>query len=199
MLAQLPPHTVARKVENYEHLDLLWGKDVDKVVIPHVLDFLQAYAEPVGGSKADESRFPEVNYSTRLAHSKPNRLGFREHQTDAIPRNSHVPLAQFAARHSSKSSTNVPLTTALKEYSEESEDCDSDVTIGYHDDGSHVRSSASSTDNAGADFQSLETPTDATVPALTNGTSDKTYLTLEDHAKASRPASQISRADIMPR
>jgi hypothetical protein len=52
MLAQLPRHTIAKKVENYEHLDLLWGKDVDKVVIPHVLGYLKVYAESVEGFKS---------------------------------------------------------------------------------------------------------------------------------------------------
>ena len=45
MLAQLPRHTVSIKADNYEHLDLLWGKDVDKVVFPHVLEALDRYAE----------------------------------------------------------------------------------------------------------------------------------------------------------
>jgi hypothetical protein len=55
MLAQLPPHTVAKKVENYEHLDILWGRNVDKVVFPYVLDYLKMYAEPPDGSKALDS------------------------------------------------------------------------------------------------------------------------------------------------
>jgi len=45
MLSQLPPHTVSKKIENYEHLDLLWGERVDKDVFPHVQDYLKAYAE----------------------------------------------------------------------------------------------------------------------------------------------------------
>jgi lysosomal acid lipase/cholesteryl ester hydrolase len=43
MLTQLPPHTVARRLHGYEHLDILWGKDVHKDVIPHVVDTLQRY------------------------------------------------------------------------------------------------------------------------------------------------------------
>jgi hypothetical protein len=70
MLAQLPPHTVAKKVENYEHLDLLWGQDVDKVVFPHVLDFLKLYAEPVEGSKTLEAQSsPATNASSPPAYS----------------------------------------------------------------------------------------------------------------------------------
>ena len=37
MLAQLPEHTLARRLRSYEHLDILWGKHVDKDVIPEVL------------------------------------------------------------------------------------------------------------------------------------------------------------------
>ena len=47
MLAQLPPHTVAHKVDGYEHLDLLWGQNVDKLVIPPVLNLLKTFAQPV--------------------------------------------------------------------------------------------------------------------------------------------------------
>lgn len=37
MLSQLPEHTIAKRLHTYEHLDILWGKDVDKDVIPEVL------------------------------------------------------------------------------------------------------------------------------------------------------------------
>ncbi|KIM45191.1 hypothetical protein M413DRAFT_24436 [Hebeloma cylindrosporum] len=43
MLAQLPDHTIAKPLHTYEHLDILWGKDVDKDVIPEVLQSLQYY------------------------------------------------------------------------------------------------------------------------------------------------------------
>jgi hypothetical protein len=70
MLAQLPPHTVAKKVENYEHLDLLWGQDVDKVVFPHVLDFLKLYAGTVEGSKPLEAQSSQdTNVSSPPAYS----------------------------------------------------------------------------------------------------------------------------------
>ncbi|KAF8160856.1 triacylglycerol lipase [Crassisporium funariophilum] len=43
MLAQLPDHTVAKALHTYEHLDILWGRDVDKDVIPEVLQALEFY------------------------------------------------------------------------------------------------------------------------------------------------------------
>jgi len=54
MLAQLPRHAVAKKIENHEHLDLLWGKDVDKLVFPQIFEFLKTYAEPMDGRKFSE-------------------------------------------------------------------------------------------------------------------------------------------------
>ncbi|GLB37377.1 putative partial alpha/beta-hydrolase lipase region [Lyophyllum shimeji] len=45
MLKQLPLHTVAHPLHGYEHLDVLWGRDVDKDVIPYVLEHLRHYRE----------------------------------------------------------------------------------------------------------------------------------------------------------
>jgi lysosomal acid lipase/cholesteryl ester hydrolase len=36
LLNALPDHTVAKRLHNYEHVDILWGKDVHKDVIPEV-------------------------------------------------------------------------------------------------------------------------------------------------------------------
>jgi len=46
MLKELPKHTVAKEIKKYEHLDLLWASDVDKLVFPHVLEALENYAVP---------------------------------------------------------------------------------------------------------------------------------------------------------
>jgi lysosomal acid lipase/cholesteryl ester hydrolase len=40
LMKELPEHTVAKKLQGYEHLDVLWGKDVHVDVIPTVLDVL---------------------------------------------------------------------------------------------------------------------------------------------------------------
>ncbi|KAK7473030.1 hypothetical protein VKT23_001134 [Stygiomarasmius scandens] len=45
MTKQLPRHTEVRRLAGYEHLDVLWGKDVDRDVIPEVLDALKRYCE----------------------------------------------------------------------------------------------------------------------------------------------------------
>ncbi|KAK5682145.1 cholesterol esterase [Elasticomyces elasticus] len=44
MLKELPRHTVAKGIQKYEHLDLLWASDVDELVFPHVLEALDGYA-----------------------------------------------------------------------------------------------------------------------------------------------------------
>ena len=55
MLNALPDHTIAEEIPKYEHLDFLWARDVDKLVIPRVLHWLLAYAEPTSdGNKGTE-------------------------------------------------------------------------------------------------------------------------------------------------
>lgn len=69
MLTQLPIHTVARRLHGYEHLDVLWGKDVHKDVIPYVLETLKHHrkvsASPirVDDGSASESGGPLTSLS----------------------------------------------------------------------------------------------------------------------------------------
>ncbi|KAI7481319.1 alpha/beta-hydrolase [Hortaea werneckii] len=51
MLKELPRHTVARGIQKYEHLDLLWASDVNRLVFPHVLEALEMYTVPTEKSK----------------------------------------------------------------------------------------------------------------------------------------------------
>ncbi|EEY15546.1 sterol esterase TGL1 [Verticillium alfalfae VaMs.102] len=46
MLRELPPQTVATEIPHYEHLDFLWGRDVDHQVFPHVFDALDNFTDP---------------------------------------------------------------------------------------------------------------------------------------------------------
>ncbi|KAK0997787.1 cholesterol esterase [Friedmanniomyces endolithicus] len=57
MLKELPRHTVARKIQKYEHLDLLWAADVDELVFPHVLEALEQY-----GSTPEKTRMAGVGW-----------------------------------------------------------------------------------------------------------------------------------------
>lgn len=45
MLRQLPESTRERRLEGYEHIDVLWGKDVHIDVIPEVLDVLKTHCD----------------------------------------------------------------------------------------------------------------------------------------------------------
>jgi len=61
MLSELPDHTVAKGIPKYEHVDVLWGKDVHKVVIPEVVKALERYSEKppsknINGAAPDKHR-----------------------------------------------------------------------------------------------------------------------------------------------
>ncbi|KAK2018254.1 alpha/beta-hydrolase [Colletotrichum eremochloae] len=45
MIKELPPQTVATEIPHYEHLDFLWGRDVDAQVFPHVFDALDSFTD----------------------------------------------------------------------------------------------------------------------------------------------------------
>lgn len=65
MRRELPDHTEAYRLHGYEHLDVLWGEDVDKDVIPLVLGSLLKYcvgAERVGQEMGEgEKMYLTVN------------------------------------------------------------------------------------------------------------------------------------------
>ena len=44
MLKELPRHTVAKEIPHFEHLDFLWGQEVEKLVFPYVFEALELYA-----------------------------------------------------------------------------------------------------------------------------------------------------------
>lgn len=51
MLAALPPskdRVEVRRLHGYEHLDVIWGKDVHKDVIPHVIEALMRHGKAKG-------------------------------------------------------------------------------------------------------------------------------------------------------
>jgi lysosomal acid lipase/cholesteryl ester hydrolase len=55
MMAQLPEHTYAKRLHGYEHLDILWGKNVHQDVIPEVLAALNRFAlRPAGNATNDK-------------------------------------------------------------------------------------------------------------------------------------------------
>lgn len=44
MMRELPDHTIAKGLQTYEHLDILWGENVDKDVIPEVMRALKSHS-----------------------------------------------------------------------------------------------------------------------------------------------------------
>ncbi|KAI9753068.1 MAG: hypothetical protein M4579_005340 [Chaenotheca gracillima] len=76
MLKELPKHTIAQEIPHFEHLDFLWGNDVDKLVFPIVFDALDSYADHEH-SKEKPSRFKPSKYiSAHLpTYSEDERYG----------------------------------------------------------------------------------------------------------------------------
>jgi lysosomal acid lipase/cholesteryl ester hydrolase len=46
MLKELPSHTISKRMHGFEHLDLLWGENIDKVVFPHIFEALKKFKDP---------------------------------------------------------------------------------------------------------------------------------------------------------
>ena len=61
MLKELPRHTIAIEVPHFEHLDFLWGQEVQTLVFPHVFEALTAY------SGRDHMKSTELIY--KIGHS----------------------------------------------------------------------------------------------------------------------------------
>ncbi|KAK9467951.1 alpha/beta-hydrolase [Lipomyces arxii] len=78
MLSELPKHAVAIPVIGHEHLDIVWGRDVEKEVLPHVFHILEKTmhapykSKPIANSKMlltkavteDSEKSSEASYLT---------------------------------------------------------------------------------------------------------------------------------------
>lgn len=135
MLAQLPRHTISKKVENYEHLDLLWGKDVDQLVFPHVLGYLKTYA-PVELSKAQDAQSSRhVETANPPAYSRDHTSGLRKRGTDGSQLEPGVSYTQTTGGDSSHHAQTVGVLSyagiaSESTEAEESNESDSDETMG---------------------------------------------------------------------
>ena len=58
MLKELPRHTAAKEVPHFEHLDFLWGQEVETLVFPHIFEALSEYAG------RDHLVSPELTYKS---------------------------------------------------------------------------------------------------------------------------------------
>ncbi|CCM03015.1 uncharacterized protein FIBRA_05132 [Fibroporia radiculosa] len=67
MLRELPAHTVARCLEGYEHLDVLWGENIHRDVIPHVLEALRDHCvQPTRVRLLPEDMYPVQEAKIRV-------------------------------------------------------------------------------------------------------------------------------------
>ncbi|KAI5856439.1 Alpha/Beta hydrolase protein [Tricharina praecox] len=79
MLKELPAHTVATEIAHFEHLDFLWGRDVEKLVFPHVLEALETYSNDpesmdVATVTPTESKVTDTLTEEREATPEPRQL-----------------------------------------------------------------------------------------------------------------------------
>ena len=93
MLKELPPHTTAKEIPHYEHLDFLWAQSVDELVFPHVFEALQEYAGVEESVRADQKekrwRSPGRYHGLLL---EPNALP-RSNDEDAEDESASSPIA----------------------------------------------------------------------------------------------------------
>lgn len=71
MLKELPKHTIATEVSHFEHLDFLWGQEIDKLVFPHVFEALRYYAleRASNGVRGDGPSIHDTAHLHRRKHS----------------------------------------------------------------------------------------------------------------------------------
>ncbi|QIW95238.1 hypothetical protein AMS68_000756 [Peltaster fructicola] len=81
MLKKLPRHTIARGIQKYEHLDLLWAGDVDKLVFPHVLDALDSFASPDGTKDRSGWKALEQGIADRASLTGSQPPGYSEDES----------------------------------------------------------------------------------------------------------------------
>lgn len=61
MLRALPKRgTRVKRLDGYEHLDILWGKDIDKDVFPEVLNALRVHCESPTGAMRNGAKVFEM-------------------------------------------------------------------------------------------------------------------------------------------
>lgn len=100
MLAELPPTTRCIGIEGHEHLDMIWGKDVDTLVFPYILGALNSCTKDpstltalgesiLAGEKPPLEAFPQIKHTGDMSVStfsslrgKNNSLNGEEEQKE---------------------------------------------------------------------------------------------------------------------
>ncbi|KAF8423312.1 Alpha/Beta hydrolase protein [Tirmania nivea] len=121
MLKELPGHTVDIGIPHYEHLDMLWAQDVDKLVFPTVLSSLQTYSYSCEGE--------EDEYQHVLTRARAKSV---DAETKSIPQLMvHKGSAGFSQN---KLSSNPPATSrVLPSYSDDERNAMTGTSMGEAD------------------------------------------------------------------
>jgi lysosomal acid lipase/cholesteryl ester hydrolase len=111
MLRELPRHTVAQEVPHFEHLDFLWGNDVQTLVFPWVLDALEAYSDPQSNKGGKLLQLKALRPGTPGAimppsYSEDERFGYSE---GSIAGGSDVPDSPIGVK---SPSSRVPVSSS---------------------------------------------------------------------------------------
>ncbi|KAH9235150.1 hypothetical protein K456DRAFT_1749022 [Colletotrichum gloeosporioides 23] len=82
MLKELPSQTVATEIPHYEHLDFLWGRDVDAQVFPHVFDALDSFTDALH-SKEEYARYQLARQESLLGSGNAYRHAHKDSDVSA--------------------------------------------------------------------------------------------------------------------
>ncbi|KAL0937604.1 lysosomal acid lipase cholesteryl ester hydrolase [Colletotrichum truncatum] len=82
MLKELPSQTVATEIPHYEHLDFLWGRDVDAQVFPHVFDALDSFTD-AQHSKEEYARYQLARQESLLGSGNAYRHAAKDSDVSA--------------------------------------------------------------------------------------------------------------------
>ncbi|KAF9879446.1 ab-hydrolase associated lipase region [Colletotrichum karsti] len=82
MLKELPSQTVATEIPHYEHLDFLWGRDVDAQVFPHVFDALDSFTDALH-SKEEYARYQLARQESLLGSGNAYRHAQKDSDVSA--------------------------------------------------------------------------------------------------------------------
>ncbi|TQS33206.1 hypothetical protein Golomagni_06455, partial [Golovinomyces magnicellulatus] len=126
MLAELPPQTVATEIPHYEHLDLLWARDVDTQVFQHVFDALDSFTDALH-TEEEYDRYHIVRneslvgstFSFANVHHRDSRNGSEASSVGEAVQDAQHQLPQ---PHRAREPGFVPVTPTLPEHEEPQDD-----------------------------------------------------------------------------
>lgn len=172
----------------------MWGQNVDNDVFPYVLEYLETYAKPVQGAKAEEQHKEDLPPSPpAYSRTVPLVTGLRKRDVTSQPEPglSYAKVAVGDERPSAERKPGLSYAKVAAEQASESSGSDSDQTIGDEHD-ARIQPGASFADVAKA---GAERGTEADV-----GKHNKHGQSADDNAIApgidTHVTSEVSYADM---